>query len=215
MKNPKDIMERFHDQSNDINNMIRGLPNILGQMLKGKHSDGMPYWQRVTFPDKVFNHKSVELWVKSESRAGLGMSISYLFSILKAHDDLMGAGHADDVRDLLADHGVTPAKGQREKAGVVAKHGAVGNGRSRVDNVKSTKGGNSADYLLAKLNRDKPAIAKAYADGKYKSVRAAAIAAGIIKVKTPVEKAVKAFSNLEYDDMKIAIEEINTIWDNQ
>jgi len=213
MKNPKDIMERFHDQSNDINNMIRGLPNILGQMLKGKHSDGMPYWQRVTFPDKVFNHKSVELWVKSESRAGLGMSISYLFSILKAHDDLMGAGHADDVRDLLADHGVTPATGQREKAGVVQKHGGA---RKQGDNITlKAKRGTSADYLLAKLNRDKPAIAKAYADGKYKSVRAAAIAAGIIKVKTPVEKAVKAFSNLEYDDMKIAIEEINTIWDNQ
>ena len=71
--------------------------------------------------------------------------------------------------------------------------------------------GNTAKALFRKL----PKNLQDQAAKKEISVRGAAIKAGIIKVKTPVEKAVKAFSNLEYDDMKIAIEEINTIWDNQ
>lgn len=42
---------------------------------------------------------------------------------------------------------------------------------NRVDNVKSTtKGGNSTDYLLAKIKRDRPDIAQRLSDGEFKSV---------------------------------------------
>ena len=58
----------------------------------------------------------------------------------------------------------------------------------QVDNINLTndepKGGTSATYLLKRLKRDAPEMAEAYIQGEYKSVRAAAIAAGIVKVPT-------------------------------
>ena len=48
------------------------------------------------------------------------------------------------------------------------------------DNVTSSKRGNSADYLVAKLKRDAPAYAERLAAGEYRSARAAAIAAGLV-----------------------------------
>lgn len=63
------------------------------------------------------------------------------------------------------------------------QHGRVGNGKAH-----PTAGGTSREYLLSRLKRDAEtdpkiaAILQAWQDGEYSSVRAAAIAAGIIKV---------------------------------
>ncbi len=69
----------------------------------------------------------------------------------------------------------------RSAAGVLKPHGGK---REQVDNVNLPKAGNSSTYLLSKLNRDHPDIANDYAEGKFKSVRAAAIHAGIVKQAT-------------------------------
>jgi len=60
--------------------------------------------------------------------------------------------------------------------------------------------GTSRDYLAARIARDRPDILEEMKAGKYRSVRAAAIDAGIIKVLTPVEKAKKAFLRLEEEE---------------
>ena len=58
-------------------------------------------------------------------------------------------------------------------------------GRPRADEEKGTKqvplskGGN--DRLAARLKRDHPAIAARVANGEFKSIRAAALEAGIVK----------------------------------
>lgn len=72
-----------------------------------------------------------------------------------------------------------------------AKHGELGNGRSRVDNIKSTQGGTSSTYLLAKMKRMANDGDEAAADALHrlaiggpnglKSVRKAAIACGVVK----------------------------------
>lgn len=49
-----------------------------------------------------------------------------------------------------------------------------------VYNVKA-RGGNSETYLAAVLKRDHPDIAAAVEQGKYRSIRAAALEAGIVK----------------------------------
>lgn len=49
--------------------------------------------------------------------------------------------------------------------------------------------GNSAAYLVRRLKRDAPDVAAQLAQGAFKSARAAAIAAGIIREKTRVEQA--------------------------
>ena len=69
-----------------------------------------------------------------------------------------------------------------------------GRGNKAIDNVNSfkTKGGNQADYLAARIKRDHPQIAAGIAAGEYPSIRAAAIAAGIVKVPSALEAAKRA-----------------------
>jgi hypothetical protein len=52
-------------------------------------------------------------------------------------------------------------------------------------------GGNSANYLLRRLARQRPDLLSAYEQGRFKSVRAAAKAAGIIHELTVVERLLK------------------------
>ncbi len=74
---------------------------------------------------------------------------------------------------------------EQAKAQPLAEHGEIGNGRaneSRVDVIKSTDGGTSQAYLLRRIARDQPELLDQIGPDKpHRSVRAAAIAAGIIK----------------------------------
>lgn len=81
------------------------------------------------------------------------------------------------------------------QAGVepMAEHGELGNGRSRVDDVNSTQGGNSAQYLVRRLKRDRPDLVERLAKGEIRSARAAAIEAGIVKVPTVLDILRKAW----------------------
>jgi hypothetical protein len=76
------------------------------------------------------------------------------------------------------------------------KHGEIGNGRaSRGYNVTPTRG-NSPSYLAARIARDRPDILEGMKAGKYRSVRAAGIDAGIVKVPPLIDRAKKAFLKL-------------------
>jgi hypothetical protein len=56
--------------------------------------------------------------------------------------------------------------------------------------------GNDASYLLRRLKRDCPEVLGALLRGEYPSVRQAAIAAGIVKEPSPLDKARRAFEKL-------------------
>jgi hypothetical protein len=71
----------------------------------------------------------------------------------------------------------------RQEAGALG-----GRGNKASNNVTSFRRGNEAAYLRARLRRDYPKISKDLEAGKYRSARAAGIAAGIVKVKTPLEQ---------------------------
>lgn len=62
------------------------------------------------------------------------------------------------------------------------------------------RGGTGAAYLLRRLARDFPDILIAYERGEYRSVRAAAKAAGIIKEKSAFEKICKLLPKLPNED---------------
>ena len=79
------------------------------------------------------------------------------------------------------------------------EHGAIGNGR-RVDNINSTPGGTSADYLTARIKRDRPDIAERMQRGEFRSVRAAAIEAGLVARPDPMQQARRAFERLQPED---------------
>jgi hypothetical protein len=74
---------------------------------------------------------------------------------------------------------------------VLGKHGGNRRVDKQADNV-SLQYGNSVAYLIARLKRDFPEIAKRLAAGEFKSVRAAAMAAGLIAEPTPFEQIEKS-----------------------
>lgn len=65
---------------------------------------------------------------------------------------------------------------------------------------KSDSGGTGAEYLLRRLAKTEPAIVKRYEAGEFPSVRAAAIEAGIIKIPSAVDVAVKSYLKLSTAD---------------
>jgi hypothetical protein len=86
--------------------------------------------------------------------------------------------------------------------GALPKHGEVGRGpsRNRGDNITSNSRGTQAAYLARRLNRDHPEIADRFAKGAYRSVRAAAIAAGILTPPTPLALAQRAYRRLTAEE---------------
>lgn len=118
---------------------------------------------------------------------------------------------------------------QLELVEPLTKHGSLeGNSKAskdknRPDNVKSvsndkasSKGGNSADYLAAKLKRDHPDIASKIESGEYKSIHAAALDAGIVRKKYQIEatvESVKEFCKRHSIDSLIADLDSNCLTD--
>jgi hypothetical protein len=73
------------------------------------------------------------------------------------------------------------------------------------DETKLTHGSTRSAYLLRRLAREHPDILERYQRGEFKSPRAAAIAAGIIKPKSALEQARKALpklTDIEWENLK-------------
>jgi hypothetical protein len=64
------------------------------------------------------------------------------------------------------------------------------------------RGSTNATYLAARLKRDNPEIAAAVSRGEFKSMRKAAIAAGIVREKTRLEKIQTLFSGATADEKR-------------
>jgi hypothetical protein len=105
------------------------------------------------------------------------------------------------AQDLAADSSVPP----------LAQPGEIGRGRNRVDDVNSNGGGNSASYIVRRLKRDHPGIAEALARGEYASARAAGIAAGFIKRRSPLEKILKLLPQLNFQDCKTLLARLQAV----
>jgi hypothetical protein len=76
------------------------------------------------------------------------------------------------------------------------KAGRPKKGEGNVGDANISKGGTTAPYIVARLERDAPEIAKQLARGEFKSARAAGIAAGFIKTSTPFEIILKQLPKL-------------------
>jgi len=98
------------------------------------------------------------------------------------------------------------------------RRGEIGNGReSRNDKIISTQLGTSRDYLLRRLARDAPEIFERVKTGEFKSARAAAIEAGIIKpvpsiqLKDPAPTAQKLLAKKGQDWCLQLMEELSEL----
>ena len=134
-------------------------------------------WKQLTY-DKGKRFHSWEEYVQTPEPDGLGISRESVKAILEiAKDDAL----IGEVLNL------------RPKAGRPPKE-------EENHSDRRVKYGENSGYLTARLKRDHPKIAKALAKGKYPSVRAAAIAAGIVKVKSPLKQLYHWWNKTSIED---------------
>ena len=88
------------------------------------------------------------------------------------------------------------AKAQHARAQAVEVRQGQPKKESNPDNVRNTfdSGGNGSEYLLRRLAKTAPDFLDRYEAGEFKSVRAASIAAGHIKVATVLDVLEKAWA---------------------
>jgi len=111
----------------------------------------------------------------------------------------IGLGYDPEMLQLVIAERKT-AQARATDAVPLAVPGEIGNGRSRGVIGMSTRGSNNADYLASRIKRDHPDIHNRMKDGKYKSVRAAAIDAGIVKIPTALDQLRKAWAKASADE---------------
>jgi hypothetical protein len=99
----------------------------------------------------------------------------------------IGLGYDPEMLQLV----IAERKTAEQRATVASPQSPPGGDRKseqfQAYNV-SLKHGNNPEYLTARIARDRPDILERMKAGEYKSVRAAAIDAGIVKVPTTLEK---------------------------
>ena len=90
---------------------------------------------------------------------------------------------AKDALAALADVGVTllPATASKTQPLAAVDTPGPGRGHKTLDKINPLQGGTSQSYLLRRIARDRPDILERVKSGEFKSARAAAIEAGIIK----------------------------------
>lgn len=130
-------------------------------------------------------------YLMEQPREGLGLpSLHFLKRTLEATPE-DGDRAITLVRAELAKEHVDFDKVAREEG--VKLHGErealaeYGTNQHTGDSNTTSSEGRGAAYLAARLKRDHADIAAQLAAGKFKSVRAAAIAAGIVKPPTPLD----------------------------
>jgi hypothetical protein len=137
------------------------------------------------------------------------------------HWEVLGFKSLDTY--LKAEVGITHGQLRRRLAGELAADPTVtaaappktaGPGRghkTRADGTCLSRGSNQASTIVRRLKRDHPDIAKALARGEFKSARAAAIAAGIVKPPTPLDRLRKEWAKSSEDDRNIFLSEVGNM----
>ena len=139
-------------------------------------------WQRKDFTDQQFEETLTELrqqevWKVVPPEQPYGS----LDALLKAE-----IGHTQqDAKEILLGHG--------------------GDRRSKEFqdynyNLEKALQGTTARYLLNRLKRKRPDLAEAYTRGEYRSVHAAAKAAGWIKEPTPLDELHRAWRKASHEE---------------
>ncbi len=172
--------EALHGGDNSLKNVPKLLITIIEQDL----------WRCRYIPvmAKIVEFDNFADFITTKPLEGLGESVAILRKICE------GAGNERALQLLNS----VVSEEAKKPGGANNPYGCKGK-ENQVDNVRlieSKKYGNNQDYLLSRIKRDNPDIFQEYANGKYPSVRQAAIAAEIIKVQTPMDKVVKLLPKL-------------------
>lgn len=112
----------------------------------------------------------------------LNLPAAYVDAIVVGVGTLRGTGYSGPIPASQAQRVAAQAQ-KAEDAEPIPKRGTIGNGR-RDSNNYVYGNDRGADYLTARIARDRPDILEDMKQGKYRSVRQAAIEAGIVTPST-------------------------------
>jgi hypothetical protein len=112
-----------------------------------------------------------------------------------------GVGFDPAVLDALADETRQMTVGEIvAEVQALGEHGTNQYSNQDLDTSKSSAKGTTSRYRIARLKRDHPDIAEALARGEYRSVRAAAKAAGFVRELSPLDYLRRYWRKLSAED---------------
>lgn len=173
----------------------------------GRNKDKFVSWRKRSIPPegKIVELDRFEDYLLLPVREGFGLpSLYFVDGMLKVMGK-KGALALECLRIEIPDWDARVEK-ERMKQGVKEAPSEVGPGQGKrtdlsdepsVNNTKLVRGSTNVEYLTARIKRDAPAIAKRLEDGEFKSVRAAAIEAGIVKPVSPVDQIKRLWGTLD------------------
>ena len=133
---------------------------------------------------KVIGFANFEDFCKAE----LGKTLCEVEQIVSGVRVLQASGRTAPITERQARTAAQHARAQavEVRQGQPKKESNLSNGKNTFQH-----GGNGSEYLLRRLAKTAPDILDRYEAGEFKSVRAASIAAGHIKVATVLERLLK------------------------
>ncbi len=186
------VIDAFYQAYKQGEGGLKHVPGLLLRII----NEGL--WKRRKIKTgEIVEFDNFKDFVTTEPPEGLGENVDMLKNLCRDHEEAK----------LALDRVTSKEQPTNSDAG---KKG--GRGNKAPDNVSgfNESYGNSADYLLSRLKRDAPEVAEDYFNGEYKSVRAAAKAAGIVRDPSPCEKAAKEIDkitdHLELQDLLARIQ---------
>jgi len=187
---------------------LRSLAMHLILMIKGTAQHPGALWPIRELPEgKVVHLDRFIDYLRRSPRDGLGLpSLYFLKQALEATPQDGERAIAMVRAELAKEHVDFDEQARRDE---LKLHGERPPQPGLADRKRDEKGrivhsdnltverGTSAPYLAARLKRDYPEIAGQLAAGKFRSVRAAALAAGIVQEKTPLDQIQKLWHKLD------------------
>ena len=231
-----ELYSRAMDAVKQGGDSIKRLATHIELIVEGTKDFPGPLWkERILEPDKKHIHlDNFEDYLFKPARVGLGLESYFQLNnilvtcrngdnairlIKREIPDYDEHVRKDQARLDAKNNGGKgkdspgPSKGTiNNPDGVGGKSGKTASNIDNVDNINIIKderpSGTSKEYLLRRLHREARDVFDDYEQGKYPSVRAAAIAAGIIKVQSPYEmigKQLAKLNRLELMDLQARI----------
>lgn len=194
---PDDVLAGSMHNSilNATRDTVHGFRVLPGLMLSILDADG---WRRMVRPvdGQVFTHDTIAEWVLGEPWSGLAFPTwDALYAVLSRSEDGRRAMSMLKERGAPAHAAIADAPvamtTDKSETGKLGGRGHKSSGDAPQLNRQSST---SATRIAARLKRDHPEIAEAVLRGEYPSMRAAGIAAGIVKVQTPLETLMKTWA---------------------
>lgn len=134
--------------------------------------------------DDAYGHPfpSLRAFATAKPPAGLGYDAEVLTSIAQETREMVLGDKVAEVQALRANGGDRRSQ------------------EFQCNDSNAEIRGNASAYRIARLKRDHPAIAAALAEGHFPSVHAAAKAAGLVHVPTPMETLARAWRKVSPQD---------------